>query len=139
MAMARTTGTTGDNFFCSFCGKRRSEVRRLVSGPRVFICDECVGRCREIIGPRPPPGDGSDDSGRTTLDMPALDAQPLPDDEDVTAETKPPDERHCSFCGKAKHDVGRLVNGPTVYICNECVDLCEDIIAVEAPAPGTAG
>lgn len=34
---------------CSFCGKPRREVKKLISGPRVFICDECVGLCAEII------------------------------------------------------------------------------------------
>ena len=124
---------TDDDFHCSFCGKRRREVRKLVSGPRVFICNECVALCREIIGPRPPRAAAADDDddGRTTLDMPAQDAQPVPDDEDVTAERKPPDDRHCSFCGKQKTDVEKLVSGPLVYICNECVELCEDIVAGE--------
>ncbi len=35
---------------------------------------------------------------------------------------------HCSFCGKNQQDVKRLIAGPTVYICNECVDLCISII-----------
>jgi ATP-dependent Clp protease ATP-binding subunit ClpX len=34
---------------CSFCGKSQTEVKMLVSGPGVFICDECVERCQEII------------------------------------------------------------------------------------------
>ena len=38
-----------DDFHCSFCGKRRREVRKLISGPRVFICDECVALCNEIL------------------------------------------------------------------------------------------
>ncbi|HJX66055.1 MAG TPA: ATP-dependent Clp protease ATP-binding subunit ClpX [Polyangia bacterium] len=38
-----------DDFHCSFCQKRRREVRKLISGPRVFICDECVGLCNDII------------------------------------------------------------------------------------------
>ena len=49
----------------------------------------------------------------------------------MTAEKKPPDDMHCSFCGKLKTEVARLVAGPTVYICDECVELCEDIIAEE--------
>jgi ATP-dependent protease Clp ATPase subunit len=114
-----------DDFHCSFCGKRRREVRKLISGPRVFICNECVVRSREIIGPAPP-FDESRQPERTTGDLPA---QALPDDEDVTAERKPPDDMHCSFCGKLKTEVARLVAGPTVYICDECVALCEDIIA----------
>lgn len=38
-----------ENLRCSFCGKSRKEVRKLISGPKVFICDECVGLCNEII------------------------------------------------------------------------------------------
>jgi ribosomal protein L37AE/L43A len=34
---------------CSFCGKRRDQVRRIVVGPHVFICDECVDLCNDII------------------------------------------------------------------------------------------
>jgi ATP-dependent Clp protease ATP-binding subunit ClpX len=37
-------------FFCSFCGKGQHEVRKLIAGPTVFICDECVGLCSDIIG-----------------------------------------------------------------------------------------
>ena len=36
-------------FRCSFCGKSQTEVRKLVAGPGVFICDECVGLCLPII------------------------------------------------------------------------------------------
>ena len=35
----------------------------------------------------------------------------------------------CSFCGKSQHEVRKLIAGPTVYICNECVEVCLDIIA----------
>jgi ATP-dependent Clp protease ATP-binding subunit ClpX len=38
-----------DDLHCSFCGKRRRDVRKLISGPRVFICDECVTLCNDII------------------------------------------------------------------------------------------
>ena len=34
---------------CSFCGKRKSQVRRLVAGPGVYICDECIEMCSDII------------------------------------------------------------------------------------------
>jgi ATP-dependent Clp protease ATP-binding subunit ClpX len=37
----------------------------------------------------------------------------------------------CSFCGKSQHDVRKLIAGPTVYICDECIELCNDIIAEE--------
>ncbi len=39
---------------------------------------------------------------------------------------------HCSFCNKDKDSVARMVAGPGVYICNECVDLCQLVIAAEA-------
>jgi ATP-dependent Clp protease ATP-binding subunit ClpX len=37
----------------------------------------------------------------------------------------------CSFCGKSEHEVKKLIAGPSVFICNECVDLCREIIAEE--------
>ena len=37
----------------------------------------------------------------------------------------------CSFCGKSQNDVRKLIAGPTVYICDECIELCNDIIAEE--------
>jgi len=37
----------------------------------------------------------------------------------------------CSFCGKSQHEVRKLIAGPSVYICDECVDLCNDIIREE--------
>jgi ATP-dependent Clp protease ATP-binding subunit ClpX len=38
---------------------------------------------------------------------------------------------YCSFCGKSQHEVRKLIAGPSVYICDECVDLCNDIIREE--------
>ncbi len=38
-----------DDIRCSFCGKGRSEVKKLISGPKVFICDECVALCNDIL------------------------------------------------------------------------------------------
>ena len=38
---------------------------------------------------------------------------------------------HCSFCGKSQHDVRKLIAGPSVFICDECVDLCNEIIREE--------
>lgn len=39
---------------------------------------------------------------------------------------------YCSFCGKSQHEVSKLIAGPTVFICDECVDLCTDIIREES-------
>ena len=48
--------------------------------------------------------------------------------------TKPTDAKntlYCSFCGKSQHEVRKLIAGPTVFICDECVELCTDIIREE--------
>jgi ATP-dependent Clp protease ATP-binding subunit ClpX len=42
-------GGEGSKLFCSFCGKSQDEVRKLIAGPSVFICDECVDLCNDII------------------------------------------------------------------------------------------
>src|SRR6187397_2193257 len=38
---------------------------------------------------------------------------------------------YCSFCGKSQHEVRKLIAGPSVYVCDECVALCNDIINEE--------
>ena len=42
-------GDMNDNLFCSFCGKNQKEVAKLIAGPAVYICDECIQLCSEII------------------------------------------------------------------------------------------
>jgi len=42
-------GNMNDNLFCSFCGKNQKEVQKLIAGPAVYICDECIQLCSEII------------------------------------------------------------------------------------------
>ena len=45
---------------------------------------------------------------------------------------------YCSFCGKSQHEVKKLIAGPSVFICDECIDLCNEIIRDEVPAAGEA-
>ena len=49
MSDSGSLGDGGKLLFCSFCGKNQNEVRRLIAGPSVFICDECVDLCNDII------------------------------------------------------------------------------------------
>jgi hypothetical protein len=44
------------NTLCSFCGKRPDQVQRLIAGPGVYVCDQCISICNEILAeePRPP-------------------------------------------------------------------------------------
>lgn len=45
---------------------------------------------------------------------------------------------YCSFCGKSQHEVRKLIAGPSVFICDECIDLCNDIIREEMQTIETA-
>ena len=46
---------------------------------------------------------------------------------------------YCSFCGKSQHEVKKLIAGPTVFICDECVELCMDIIKEEHKQSSSKG
>ena len=54
----------------------------------------------------------------------------MPDKKGSTSEKN----LYCSFCGKSQHEVKKLIAGPSVFICDECIDLCNDIIRDELPA-----
>ena len=45
---------------------------------------------------------------------------------------------YCSFCGKSQHEVKKLIAGPSVFVCDECIDLCNEIIRDEVPSIGDA-
>ncbi|EKF74889.1 ATP-dependent protease ATP-binding subunit ClpX [Alcanivorax hongdengensis A-11-3] len=76
--MTDSTGKSDDGklLYCSFCGKSQHEVRKLIAGPSVFICDECVDLCNDIIREEVQEDSGDSDSERlpkpneikTTLD-----------------------------------------------------------------------
>jgi ClpX C4-type zinc finger len=105
------------NLACSYCDKTHREVRKLIAGPTVYICDECVKLCNDIL---------AEEAQRTHL---------------ATDETASPPKRHegaresgpklCSFCGKSRAEVSKLIAGPAACICNECIGVCNDIIAEE--------
>ena len=56
-------------------------------------------------------------------------AGPLP--APATTDPQPDNTLYCSFCGKSQHEVRKLIAGPTVFICDECVGLCDDVIENE--------
>jgi ATP-dependent protease Clp ATPase subunit len=106
-----------DDFHCSFCGKRRREVFKLVSGPRVFICSECTARCVHILEKVK----AAEATGAILDDEDAKEVQPSKGDEKL----------HCSFCGKSARDVEKLIAGPEVFICDACVEISVEIIEEE--------
>ena len=68
--MAEKKGTTSEkNLYCTFCGKNQHEVKKLIAGPSVFICDECIDLCNEIIRDEVP--DTSAREARADLPTPA--------------------------------------------------------------------
>src|SRR5690349_23575646 len=48
------------------------------------------------------------------------------------------DTLRCSFCGKSQNEVKKLIAGPTAYICNECIDICNEIITDDQQAESVA-
>ncbi|WP_038201270.1 ATP-dependent Clp protease ATP-binding subunit ClpX [Xenophilus azovorans] len=69
--MAEKKGSsTEKTLYCSFCGKSQHEVKKLIAGPSVFICDECIDLCNEIIRDEMPPAEEGRE-GRGDLPTPA--------------------------------------------------------------------
>ena len=52
--------------------------------------------------------------------------------------SKKTDTLYCSFCGKNQHEVPKLIAGPAVFICDECVDLCSEIVEKKRSNPDPA-
>ncbi len=93
--------TFGD---CSFCSKKQGEVEKLIAGPGVYICNECVDDCSVALA-------AGESTGRIT--MIAGDAA----------------EGSCSFCGmRPSADLG-IAGTPTARICSQCVKICCEILA----------
>jgi ATP-dependent Clp protease ATP-binding subunit ClpX len=68
--MAEKKGSTGEKtLYCSFCGKSQHEVKKLIAGPSVFVCDECIELCNEIIRDELPAT--TQNSGKSELPTPA--------------------------------------------------------------------
>jgi len=88
---------------CSFCGRNEDQVRKLLAGPVFYICDGCVEFCTDILAEEC----DEEDRGQVASDG----------------------ETHtCSFCGKDEDQVRKLIASSGVYICDECIERCNDII-----------
>ena len=69
--MADKKGASGEKvLYCSFCGKSQHEVKKLIAGPSVFICDECIELCNDIIRDEVPAEGGASKSGKSDLPVP---------------------------------------------------------------------
>ena len=102
---------------CTFCGKDQTQVKKLIAGPNVYICNGCIDLAKGVIG----------SGGLVTTGFAELAAGP---------EQEP--RAQCSFCGKCRDQVAGLVvssaqtgrNTPAT-ICTECLDLCVEIVIEE--------
>jgi ClpX C4-type zinc finger len=94
---------------CSFCGKHQKQVKKLIAGPDVYICDRCIDRVRTVLAA---PG--------TTASSPVATIRQLTDQTG---------DGWCSFCGKDRHQVEAMAAASDARICNECLDLCDEIIS----------
>jgi hypothetical protein len=69
-------------------------------------------------------------------------SRPLANGQNLPAKVEPEPTLYCSFCGKSQHDVGKLIRGQAVFICDECAEQCVDIVSknkkVAATAPSAA-
>ncbi|MGZ3658698.1 MAG: ATP-dependent protease ATP-binding subunit ClpX [Bdellovibrionota bacterium] len=70
-----TSGSNTGTLYCSFCGKSQREVKKLIAGPSVYICDECIDLCNDIIHE-----DSSKDAAAGPGKKPNLDSLPKPEE-----------------------------------------------------------
>jgi len=107
---------SGELLSCSFCGKNQKQVKKLIAGPGVYICDGCVDHVHAVIAV---PG--------RTASTPIATIQQVGDEAGA---------EQCSFCGKRRHQVAVMASaGYTRTMCNECLELCDEIVSDEPPAP----
>jgi len=109
---------------CSFCGAAQRQVRKLIAGPGVFICERCFVLANEVLA------EGEERSNRWTALAPERDT-----------------EARCNFCGKRRRDVAWMIVAPDmppagkfglkryakrfsgVRECSDCLALCGEIMA----------
>jgi hypothetical protein len=105
---------------CTFCGRPQTKVRKLIAGPNVYICEQCVALAKRVIS-----------SGEAVLTQVGQ----------MTAVPEQEKRARCSFCGKYRGQApglaavsaatgGKAPPGPAA-ICGECLALCDEIVAEE--------
>ena len=99
------TRNTRADAICTGCDRPPSEVAKLIAGPHVYICDECIGSAEAALAQRPTPKH----------------ATPF------SRETGRPASR-CSFCNRRASAKRAVAHGGAVRVCAECLRLCGEIL-----------
>ena len=74
-----------DRLKCSFCGKTQDQVKKLIAGPDVFICDECVELCNEILDEEFFEGKEKNSEGKDNSSQPETEEKPIPKPHEIKA------------------------------------------------------
>jgi ATP-dependent protease Clp ATPase subunit len=98
-----------DLLACSFCGRTQRQVKKLIAGPGVYICDRCADTAQTVLDSAAEPGSAVEFMHKVSDDAADL----------------------CSFCGKGSQQVPAMAATGKVRICTECVGLCHEIIEEE--------
>jgi hypothetical protein len=114
-------GSRPDDLRCSFCNKRQADVRKLIAGPAVFICDECVDLCVDII---------ADDQRLPGQPSDAPSSQPS----QRVSGSVAPNMVACTLCCKAGSFNEMLPIENRGALCGACADAVEDALAQGRPA-----
>lgn len=101
---------------CSFCGSNHKQVKKLIAGSHARICDRCIAHAHAVIIRH----------GHTA-------STPIATIARVSDESGP---EQCGFCGKHRRQVAAMASaGGTRIICDECLELCDEILSEEPHVP----
>jgi ClpX C4-type zinc finger len=112
---------------CDFCGKDQESVKTMLSSfgnPRTCICNECLNLCEDLLI--------IDKTGELTSNNKIFEKSTLMKNKKGSSSTFDRFQQ-CSFCGRKQSKVNKLVAGPGVNICDECVELSNEILIEEMP------
>lgn len=98
---------SGEPLSCSFCGRQQKQVNKLIAGPHARICDRCVGLVHTVVATGGTPGGA------------------------IRRVSDASRDEKCSFCAKSRHQAVAMAAAGEARICDECLDLCDEIIRDE--------
>ena len=106
---------SGEVLSCSFCGKNQKQIKKLIDGRSMHICNECVDRAHTVLA-----------AVGNVASTPIATIRQLSDADRAM---------RCSFCGKQRRHVVAMASTRHARICNECIELCDEIIFEELDYP----